>query len=96
MIAAQGGMHEVSLIYDFFGDGSVTPGRVVVQKDIPVRIYNISLDGKTRVSIEPFFSGNEVNVMEGKITTFEFIPNLAGEFPISDGDGIVLGTLVVE
>ena len=96
MIAAQGGMQEFSLIYDFFATVSVTPGRVVVQKDIPVKVYNLSLGGKTRVSIEPFYRPDEVNVMERKVTTFEFIPNVAGEFPISDGDGNVIGTLVVE
>ena len=96
MIAAQGGMQELSLIFDFFEGGSLTPSKVEVQKDIPVRIYNISLDGRAQISIEPFYRSDDANVMEGKITTFEFIPNLAGEFPISDGDGMVLGTLVVE
>ena len=32
----------------------------------------------------------------GKITAFEFIPDVAGEFAIRNGDEVVIGTLVVE
>ena len=95
-IVAQRGMQEFSLIYDFSEGGSITPGTVVVQKDIPVSVYNLSLNGSARVSIGPFYSPDEVNVVERKITTFGFIPNEVGEFPIRDSDGTIIGTLVVE
>ena len=68
----------------------------MIQIDIPVRVYNLSLKGEGRVSIEPFYESLDVNVVERKITTFEFIPDTAGEFAITDGKGNVIGTLVVE
>jgi hypothetical protein len=38
--------------------------------------------GDARVSIEPFYTAAEINVMGRKITVIEFIPDVAGEFTI--------------
>ena len=95
-IVAQRGMQEFSLIYDFSDGGSITPDRVIVQKDIPVKVYNLSLEGKDQVSINPFYVPEEVNVVERKVTSFEFIPNVVGAFSIRNGEGITIGTLIVE
>jgi len=94
-LVAQRGIQEFSLIHDF-ESGSTSPSRIIIQKDIPVRAYNTSLNGDGRVSIEPFYVSQEVNVRRGKISTFEFIPDTAGEFAIRDGNEAVIGILVVE
>ena len=94
-LVAQRGIQEFSLIHDL-ESGSTSPARTVIQIDIPVRIYNTSLQGDVQVSIEPFYKSEEVNVRQKKISTFEFIPDVAGEFAITDGNGTVIGTLVVE
>ena len=94
-LIAQRGIQEFSLIHDF-ESGSTIPTRILIQKDIPVRVHNTSLKGDGRVSIEPFYKSEEVNVRQKKITTFEFVPDKAGEFAITDGNGAVIGTLVVE
>lgn len=94
-LMAQRGIQEFSLIHDL-ESGSTSPTRTVIQLNIPVRVYNTSLKGDGRVSIEPFYESAEANVSRGRITTFEFLPDRAGEFAITDGNGIVIGTLVVE
>ena len=94
-LVAQRGIQEFSLIFDF-ESGSTIPRRIIIQKDIPVQAYNTSLNGDGRVSIEPFYRSEEVNVRRGKISTFEFIPDTAGEFAIRDGNDAVIGILVVE
>ena len=94
-LVAQRGIQEFSLIHDF-ESGSTSPSRIIIQKDIPVRAYNTSLNGDGRVSIEPFYVSQEVNVRQGKISTFEFIPDATGEFAIRDGNEAVIGILVVE
>ena len=94
-LVSQMGMQEFSLIHDL-ETGSTSPSRTVIQIDIPVRVHNTSLKGDGRVSIEPFYKSEEVNVKQKKITTFEFVPDVAGEFAITDGNGIVIGTLVIE
>ena len=94
-IVAQRGIQEFSLIHDL-ETGSSSPARTIIQKDIPVRVYNTSLKGDGQVSISPFYESTEVNVRERRITTFEFLPNIVGEFAIRDGNDVVIGTLVVE
>ena len=94
-LIADRGIQEFSLIHDVEA-GWIISDRIVVQKDLPVKVYNTSLAGDGRVSIEPFYRSETVNVEEGKVTTFEFIPDVAGEFAIRHGDGDVIGTLVVE
>ena len=94
-LIAERGIQEFSLIHNIEA-GWIMSDRIVVQKDIPVKVYNTSLDGDGRVSIDPFYTSEGVNVREGKITIFEFIPDVAGEFGIRNGEDVVIGTLVVE
>ena len=93
--AAEGGVQELSLIHDLEG-GRVSPARIVVRNGIPVRLYNTVLQGNERVSIERFYSPTGLNIMEGKITTFEFTPDLTGEYTIQYDNHEFTGTLVVE
>ena len=92
---AEGGVQEFSLIHDLQG-GRIFPSRLVVQKGVPVRIYNTSLKGDERVSIEPFYTPKDANIKQGAITTFEFTPDAAGEFTIRYDNHEVTATLVVE
>ena len=89
------GIQEFSIIHDLDG-GRMSPSTIVVQVNIPVKIYNTSLRGNEQVSIEPFYSPGEANLKEKEITTFEFIPNEVGEFPIRYKDHDIIGTLIVE
>ena len=88
-------IQEFSLIHDLEG-GCVYPSRVVVQKGIPVKVYNTSLKGDDRVSIEPFYTPVGVNVKGRQVTTFEFTPDAAGQFTIRYDNHDFVGTLVVE
>lgn len=89
------GLQEFSLIHDFTSS-SLSPRRFVVQQGVPVRIYNTGLGGEDRVSIAPFYLPTTTNVQAGKITVFEFTPQMAGEFPITYERSKITGTLVVE
>ena len=92
---AERGIQEFSLIHDLEG-ALISPSRIVVQKDIPVRIHNVSLKGEERVSIEPFYAPDGINIKEREITTFEFTPDVVGEFAIRYDSRAFQGTLVVE
>ena len=94
-LMADRGVQEFSLIHDPEG-GGIIPNRIVVQQGIPVKVYNTSLNGDAKVSIEPFYTAAEVNVKGGSITIFEFTPNVGGEFTIRYDDHDATGTLVVE
>ena len=80
---AQAGVQEFALIHDL-ERGTITPSRLLVRQGITVKIYNISLGGNDMVSIEPFYSSDspEDNVIKGTVTSFEFMPTVAGEFVI--------------
>ena len=95
ILIASRGVQEFSVIHDLEG-GCIYPGRIVVQKDILVRIYNTSLKGDERVSIEPFYTPEAGNIMERKIITFEFTPDAVGEFTIRYDNHTTEGILVVE
>jgi hypothetical protein len=88
------GVQELSLIHDLEG-GILSPSRIVVQKGLLVRVYNTTLRGEDRVSIESLYSPEGNNIAGGKITTFEFLPDVAGEFTIRYDKGVATGTLVV-
>ena len=96
-VTPQLGLQQFSLIHDL-RRGRIIPDRIVVQKDIRVRFYNTALRGEDTVSIEPFYTPSTVgdNVMSGIITTFDFVPNAAGEFTIRYAESETTGTLVVE
>ena len=68
----------------------------MVQKDVPVKVYNLSLAGEGRVSVDPFYRAADLRIMKRRVITFEFVPNMIGEFPIRDGSETVIGTLVVQ
>ena len=89
------GLQEFSLVHDFT-DSRLVPERLVIQKGVPVKIYNTGLGGEDKVYIEPFYLPSEVNVEEGKITVFEFTPTMTGEFTISYEKNKISGVLVVE
>ena len=72
------------------------PETIVVQKDIPVIIHNISLVTQHQVSIEPFEMGEQINVKPGELTRFEFTPDTVGEFTILHKIHGFTGTLIVE
>ena len=88
------GRQEFALIHDL-DKGTISPDRVVVERGVPVRVYNISLRGKAKVSIEPFYTTAEVNV-ESLVTTFEFTPDVSGEFVIRYEERDATGTLIVK
>ena len=90
---SESGVQELSLIHDL-GAGRVYPNKIVVQIGIPVRIYNTSLKGNERAWIDPFYTPGEDNVKQGRITTFEFTPDVEGEFAVRYRDGSIVGTLV--
>ena len=92
---AEQGVQEFTLIHDLEG-GRIFPSRIVAQKGVLVRIFNTSLKGDERVSIEPFYMPEGVNISERTITTFEFTPDGVGEFIIRYDNHEVTATLVVE
>ncbi|MBI2935469.1 MAG: hypothetical protein HYY31_01450 [Chloroflexi bacterium] len=86
---------EFALVHDF-AQSQLAPRKLVVQRGVPVRIYNTGLGGQDKVSIPPFYVSTAPNVQQGKITVIEFTPTTAGEFPISYEQHKLSGTLVVE
>ena len=71
-----------------------------VLKDIPLTIYNISLDDEHWVSIEPWVtappSTGQGNVRPRTVTTFEFTPDNTGSYVIQHTVHGFRGTLIVE
>ena len=92
---AETGTQELALIHSI-DDSRIFPDRTVVQKDIPVKIYNISLTTEHRVSIKPFYDPKDINVRPLTITLIEFTPDRTGEFTIRAEISGLTGTLVVE
>ena len=92
---ADKGIQEFSLIHDLEG-GRIAPSRLIVQKDVPVRLYNTTLQGAERVSVEPFVMPGAPNIRDGVITTIEFTPDVAGEFTIRYDNHVATATLIVE
>ena len=92
---AEVGGQEFALIHDL-ESGTISPDTIVVQRGIPLRIYNYSLRGSAKVSIEPFYTAKEDNIRSGAVTTLEFIPDVTGEFIIRYEDHDATGTLIVE
>lgn len=92
---ARRGVQEFSLIHNF-AESQVAPNRLVVQLNLPVRIYNTGLGGKDKVSIPPLYIPAATNVDQGKITVIEFTPTIAGEFPIVYEQHNLVAILVVQ
>lgn len=91
---SEAGVQKLALIYRL-EDGQIFPQRVVVDKDIPVRVYNLGLDAEHRVSVPPFYTAAAVNVGPQEISTFEFTPDQAGTFVIRDELHGLEATLIV-
>ena len=89
------GLQEYSLIHDF-AKSKLVPDRLVVQRGVPVKIYNTGLGGQDKVSIAPFYLPATTNVEGGKITVIEFTPSMTGEFSITYEEHNISGVLVVE
>ena len=92
---ASRGMQEFSLIHDF-SESQVAPNRLVVQLNLPLRIYNTGLGGQDKVSIPPLYMPAATNVEQGKITVFDFTPTITGEFPMIYEKHNLVAILVVE
>ena len=92
---ADRGIQMYALIHDV-DQFRLFPETIVVQKDIPVTIHNISLVAEHQVSIEPFELGEQINVRPRVLTRFEFTPDTAGEFTILHKLHGFTGTLIVE
>ena len=65
MRIAQRGIQEFSLIHHIEA-GRVTPGRVVIQKDIPVKVYNTSLAGLVGCLLNPSTNRTRSMLRRGK------------------------------
>ncbi len=92
---AETGTQEFALIHSL-DDFRIFPERLVVQKGIPVKIYNISLIADDRVSIVPFYVPGDINVRPKEITTFELTPDRTGEFTIRHEIHGFTGEIIVE
>ena len=77
-------------------DSRIFPEESFVVKDVPVRIFNISLTADHKVSVAPFYVADDVNVRPKEITSFEFTPDSTGEFTIRSEEHGFKGTLIVE
>ena len=78
----------------------IYPAVIRVLKDIPLTIYNMSLDNDHWVSIEPWItapaSTSTGNVRPRNVTTFEFTPDDTGRYDILHTVHGFTGTLIVE
>ena len=90
----QAGVQKLALIYRV-ENGAILPQRVVVERGLPVRIYNLGIEFEYRVSVPPFYTATTVNVGPGEISTFEFTPDQAGTFVMRDALHGLEATLIV-
>ncbi|MCZ6677544.1 MAG: VCBS repeat-containing protein [Candidatus Poribacteria bacterium] len=93
------GTQEVSLIHSSV-QAQVIPSSVSVFKDIPLTVYNISLDEPHYVSILPWLPapdlGGAGNVVPRAVRTFEFTPDEGGGFDILHTVHGFNGRLIIE
>ena len=92
---AELGVQVIAIIHDPQG-GRIIPSRIVVQKDIPVKMFNIGFRGTERVSIDLFYCSDESNIERGRVTIFDFTPDAVGEYAIRYDEHDVIGILTVE
>ncbi|MCZ6678835.1 MAG: hypothetical protein O7E52_16500 [Candidatus Poribacteria bacterium] len=86
------GFQEFSLLYSA---ERLYPQRVIVQKDVPVKLYNIGLREEHEVRLEPFLQTLQT-VTPNDVTTFEFVPDELGTFIIRDETFNQTAELIVE
>ncbi|MEE9262694.1 MAG: plastocyanin/azurin family copper-binding protein [Dehalococcoidia bacterium] len=89
------GVKMLALIHSL-DDSRIFPEQSFVVKDVPVRVFNISLTADYKVSIAPFYVAEDVNVRPREIASFDFTPDSTGEFTIRDETQGFMGTLTVE
>ena len=89
---AEKGFQEFSLLY---GAENLYPQKISVQKDVPVKLYNIGLREEHLVSLDPFLEGAQT-VIQNDVTTFEFVPDRLGTFALRDETFNLTAELVVE
>ena len=77
-------------------DARIFPEETFVVKDVPVKVFNISLTADHKVSIAPFYVADDINVIRREITSFDFTPDSTGEFTIRNEGQAFVGTLIVE
>ena len=77
-------------------DSRIFPTESFVVKDVPVKVFNISLTADHKVSIAPFYVADDINVKRREITSFDFTPDSTGEFTILNEIHGFTGTLIVE
>ena len=77
-------------------ESRVYPEKSFVVKDVPVKVFNISLTADHKVSIAPFYVAEDTNVRPREITSFDFTPDSTGEFIIRSENREFTGTLIVE
>lgn len=94
-LTAERGVQMFALIHSI-EDFRIFPDRLVVQNGIPVTIHNISLIAEHRVSIEPFYVPEDINVRPREISPFEFTPDRTGVFIICHELHGFTGKLVVK
>ena len=85
------GFQEFSLLY---GADGVFPRRIFVQKDVPLKLYNIGLREEHMVSFDPFL-GPTQTITPNDVTEIEFVPDRVGVFPIQDQTFNLAANLVV-
>lgn len=89
------GKQMYSLIHSV-DDFKIFPDRLVVEKDIPVTIYNISLIAEHEVSFNPFFAPDDINIRPREVSSIKFTPGQVGEFTIKHELHGFTGKLVVK
>ena len=77
-------------------DFQIFPHKLVLQHGVPTRVHNISLIAEHRVSMEPFVTPEDINVMPREISIVEFTPDMAGQFTIRHEIHGFTGELIVE
>ena len=92
---AERGVQIYALIHSL-NDLRIFPDRVVVQQGIPATFHNISLTAEHRVSFEPFYVPEDINIRPREITPISFTPDRTGEFSILHEIDGMTGELIVE
>ena len=85
------GFQEFSLLY---GTESLYPQEIFVQRNVPLKLYNIGLREDHTVSFEPFLETAKT-ITANDVTIVEFVPNRLGDFTIHDQTYDITARLVV-
>lgn len=89
------GVQMYALIHSVDG-AQIFPDRLVLQNGIPVTIHNISLTAEHRVSFEPYYVPEGINIRPREITPITFTPDKTGDFTVRHEIHGFTGQLVVE